>query len=240
VQRDEQSLVAVTIKQILTAEHRDSKFKIDGKDVSQVTLVGVILTAEQQPTNITYLVDDGSGKVNVRMYVDMETDAKMLEPNQYVRVVGNIRVINSGEMSVVGFQVMPITDFNEITFHNLEALSTHLRNTKGPAGGNAGGQQGGNMQQQQQMGNNNMNNANVINANGNSGGNGGGDSVQDQVMNIFNQDNSADAGTHVDQVCQQLSSIPRADILKAIEFLSDEGHLYSTIDEEHFKSTASS
>jgi hypothetical protein len=30
----------------------------------------------------------------------------------------------------VGFQLIPIVDFNEITFHNLECIHTHLRNTK--------------------------------------------------------------------------------------------------------------
>jgi hypothetical protein len=38
--------------------------------------VAVILTVEQQPTNINYMVDDGSGKINVRLYVDMDDESQ--------------------------------------------------------------------------------------------------------------------------------------------------------------------
>lgn len=237
--RDEQSLVPVTIKQIKAAEQRDSKFKIDGKDINQVTLLGAILSVEIQPTNIMYLLDDGSGKINVRLYVDVDGDAKALEAGTYVRVVGNLRMLGA-QVSVVGFQLLPVTDFNEITFHNLEVIHTHLQNTRGaPAGGAAPGGAAPAGQQNHGNGNTMNSSAGVIGADGSSGNAGGnGSSINDQVMQVFSQD-SADAGTHVDQVCSQLSHIPKPEILKAIEFLSDEGHLYSTIDEQHFKSTAS-
>jgi hypothetical protein len=48
----------------------------------------------------------------------------------YVRVFGNLRPTPGGR-SVVGFQLLPITDFNEITFHYLEVIAVHLRNTQG-------------------------------------------------------------------------------------------------------------
>ena len=42
-------------------------------------------------------------------------------------------------------------------------------------------------------------------------------------------------GMGVDQVFEQLKGkITRDELNKSIQFLSDEGHIYSTIDEQHF------
>ena len=35
--------------------------------------------------------------------------------------------------SIVAFHIQPLTDFNEYTFHFIEVVHTHLRNTKGAA-----------------------------------------------------------------------------------------------------------
>merc|ERR1740139_841897 len=35
--------------------------------------------------------------------------------------------------SIVAFHIQPLTDFNEYTFHFIEVVHTHLRNTKGSA-----------------------------------------------------------------------------------------------------------
>jgi hypothetical protein len=40
--------------------------------------------------------------------------------------------------SVVGFQLLEITDFNELTFHLLEAISCHLVTTSNAPGSTAG------------------------------------------------------------------------------------------------------
>ena len=46
-----------------------------------------------------------------------------------VRVYGHLRVFQ-GQKSVVAFAVSPVTDFNEITFHILDIVHTHLALTK--------------------------------------------------------------------------------------------------------------
>jgi len=135
--RDAQSLTPVTIKQLHNLESKDSKFKLDGKDLAQVTFVGVILSCEHQQTNLNYMIDDGTGKMNVRLYIDLEDENQREDKeNTYVRVIGNLREFG-GNLSVVGFQLIPIKDFNEITFHSLEVIAVHLRNTKGAPGGGA-------------------------------------------------------------------------------------------------------
>lgn len=67
-------MVPLTVKQLLEAEEKDSKFKVDGRPISQVTILGQILSIETQSTNVNYLVDDSTGKVNVRIYIDSDEE----------------------------------------------------------------------------------------------------------------------------------------------------------------------
>jgi replication factor A2 len=229
--RDAQTLVPLTIKQLQNSEIRDSKFKIDGKEVSQITFIGVILTVEAQNTNVNYLIDDGTGKINVRIYIDMDDETQkqsQWRENMYVRVIGNLRVFQNGP-SVVGFQLIPLTDFNELTFHMLEVIHTHCVNTKTAQGGSPAKAPAAQ-----------SNDSNVIsNSNfGNDGGDGAFSDIQKQVLQVFAQDHNNETGTSIQTVCERLSQFQRHDIQRAIEYLSDEGHLYSTIDEEHYKSTS--
>ena len=46
----------------------------------------------------------------------------------YVRVVGKIRNFQ-GQKQVVAFDVRPVKDFNEITYHMINAVSVHLAHT---------------------------------------------------------------------------------------------------------------
>lgn len=49
----------------------------------------------------------------------------------YVRVTGSVKPFNDA-LNVVAFDIHPIKDFNEITFHHLEAAFVHLETTRGP------------------------------------------------------------------------------------------------------------
>jgi len=251
--RDSQSLLPVTIKQLNDAApgaaNKEARLKIDGKQLAQITLVGVILQVDFQSTNVTYMIDDGTGKLNVKVYIDSEDENSskhaQYRVNTYVRVIGNYRVFNS-VVSVIGFQLIPVNDFNEITFHILQVISCHLKNTKGA---NAASQQqgtptgaaiGNNMNFSSSSPAPGLNRGNFIPNSGpmqqGCGELPGFSDVQKQVMGVFSNDRS-DTGVHIDNVCQHLPHIPRPEIMKAIEFMSDEGHLYSTVDENHFKST---
>jgi replication factor A2 len=78
----------VTIKQLFkaTQAHPDDGFKVDGKELSQVpkylqlliilqlTLVGIIMNIQEQSTNINFVIDDSTGKIEVRFWVDAEVD----------------------------------------------------------------------------------------------------------------------------------------------------------------------
>eukprot|EP00105_Crassostrea_gigas_P019292 XP_011437735.1 PREDICTED: replication protein A 32 kDa subunit [Crassostrea gigas] len=62
--------------------------------------------------------------------------------------------------------------------------------------------------------------------------------VQNQVHSII-QSNVTEEGASIENVCKQLRGVPERSVREAIEFLSSEGHIYSTIDEDHYKATDS-
>ena len=96
----------------------------------------MILSADEQTTNLQYTLDDGTDQIVVKMWVDQEQDDAFAErraqwkEGAIVRVIGNMRAFNNMK-SVVAYSIQPITDYNEYTFHFLEVIHTHLRFTKG-------------------------------------------------------------------------------------------------------------
>ena len=148
----------MTIKQILDAQqpHPDADFKVDGDAINQITFVGQIRNVSSQTTNITYKVDDGTGTVEVKQWIDRDT-ANMDEPlaedpskaklveNAYCRVWGRLKAFNN-KRHVGAHMIRPVTDYNEVNYHLLEATAVHLYLTRGPPpSAGANGQNGADM-----------------------------------------------------------------------------------------------
>lgn len=128
-------------------------------DLTQVTIVGQIRNISTQVTNHTYKLDDGTGTIEVKQFIDpeagmslegdaMEEDSKpKLAENVYARVWGRIKSFGTNNKRHIGAHVIrPVSDHNEIQYHLLEATLVHLQSTRGPlgAGGKANGAQGQN------------------------------------------------------------------------------------------------
>jgi replication factor A2 len=135
------SLRPVTIKQLIDAHHPHpdaEHFMIDGAETTQVTFVGQIRNISKQTTNVTYKLDDGTGSIEVKVWIDAETYANQDESNQkpepveqqYVRVWGRMKAFNN-RRHVGATIVRPIQDFNEIQYHLLEATAVHLHFSRG-------------------------------------------------------------------------------------------------------------
>lgn len=93
-----------------------------------------------QATNFTYKLDDGTGTIEVKQWLDPDTAEQAqqgkgrLPEESYVRVFGRLKIFNN-KRHVGANVVRPITDYNEVQFHLLEATAVHLYFTKGPPGG---------------------------------------------------------------------------------------------------------
>lgn len=139
-----QTLTPVTIRQLYNATQQQPEdiFKVDGKELNQVTIVGQIMSSQIQSTNLELLIDDSTGKIEVRQWLEpdeggnnsLEDQRAQFKEGVYVRVVGHLRAFQQ-KRSIMAFRIQPIDDWNEITFHLLEAIHVHLFNTRGPLEG---------------------------------------------------------------------------------------------------------
>lgn len=109
---------------------------------SQITFVGQIRNISTQTTNITYKIDDGTGVIEVRQWNDAELSTgdasgnhnaqrpKLVEEG-YCRVWGKLKTFNN-KKHVLAHVIRPVTDYNEINYHLLDATAVHLFFTRGP------------------------------------------------------------------------------------------------------------
>lgn len=133
------TLRPVTIKQVLEAQqpHPDATFKIDDVEVTQLSFVGQIRNISTQTTNITYKLDDGTGTVEVKQWIDADGTNDMsssspskLSVNEWVRVWGRLKQFND-RRHVGAHVIRPVENKMEITYHLLEATYVHLYFTRG-------------------------------------------------------------------------------------------------------------
>ncbi|WFC93816.1 Replication factor A protein 2 [Malassezia brasiliensis] len=130
------SLRPVTVRQVLNASqpHSDAPFTFDNAELSQVTLVAWIQNISRNATNVSYTLDDGTGQLDVRQWIDnsMDEGAKVDEfhTNEYVRVLGEVKSFNN-KRSVTAASIARLEDHNEYLFHQLDVIYTHLQLAKG-------------------------------------------------------------------------------------------------------------
>lgn len=232
-----QQIIPCTVSQLMSAAQAEDIFRVGEVEVAQVTIVGIIRSTDKSLTNIQYKVDDMTGApMDVKQWMDTEdpgVDSAVIPPNTYVKVSGNLRSFQN-HRSVVAFSIRPLEDMNEITSHMLEVVQAHMLLSKPqtmtgggssegvststpmskPGMGGMGGMGGGNSD---------------MSANGLSPG-------QNQVLRLIRSCQD-DQGISIQDLKHRLGGMSISVIKQAVEFLSNEGHIFSTIDEEHFKST---
>lgn len=224
-----QHIVPCTISQLLSATLIDEVFKIGNVEISQVTIVGIIRHAEKAPTNIVYKIDDmTAAPMDVRQWVDTDDtggENTVVPPETYVKVAGHLRSFQN-KKSLVAFKIMPLEDMNEFTTHILEVVNAHMVLSKSNS--------------QPSVGRASFSNPGMGEA-GNFSGNSfmptnGLTVAQNQVLNLIKACPRPE-GLNFQDLRTQLQHMPVAAIKQAVDFLSNEGHIYSTVDDDHFKST---
>ncbi|CAM9306001.1 unnamed protein product [Ascophyllum nodosum] len=263
--KDKQSILPVNVKQVIESEmtSQESGAKIDGVEVAQVKLVGCIVEMENASTNTEYTIEDTTGRLKVKIFHNdgeggNDRSAERRSRNQigtYVRVFGNVRSWKDDRHSVA-YDMQPISDFNEVTMHVLETIYTHLFLTKGPLPGKASVGGGAAVAQpnhgvgspglnrnslQRKQGFNSptqINSSASKNPSMHQQSSTGFTPLQQKVLDMFlGADDEQGRSTHDVIAVLQDHHVSAHQISEAISFLSSEGHLYSTIDEDHYKST---
>ncbi|KAJ3153784.1 replication factor A protein 2 [Geranomyces michiganensis] len=227
-----QSLRPVTIKQIGDARQPipDAPFVLDGEEISQVTLVGRVTSVSQQSTFVTYNLDDGTGNLDVKLFMnDDDNDDKARQRDAIVYAP-----VCQKRTSIVAFNIRPIETPDEITYHNTECEYVHLFLTKGGLPGHG---------VQQQADGNTYNQQNSMYGNGPGGApgvvdNGATTPLQAQIISFVSQYGHTQDGAAVPDIVQKFrGQASETDIRNDVVFLCTEGIFYSTTDEDHVKNT---
>lgn len=229
---DQQSITPTTLRMLWTAEHgTDEVFRIDGHPLVQVTFIGKVVSVDDtNNTNLAYKIDDGTGSMDVKFWLETDDtgaarNKEVLPTGSYVRVYGHLRNWQNS-LNVVAFRILPIPDSNEITYHFLEVIRVHLYNTKGPVPtgstpGITGVIGGGNVP--------------PAPAPGPSPSGVQFNDIQTAILQIVANAPNKDLGASRNEVvnaCNQRWA--PTSITEHMEFLLSEGHMYTTMDEEHF------
>ena len=156
-----------------------------------------------------------------------------LRKGVYVRAIGALRVF-SGNKAMTAYSIRPITDHDEVTFHFLEVCYVKQQMLKQHGGGGGGG--GG--------GQTAWNAAPPAHPYAAGGGAGGGASVRisgeikDDVRAVYDGPMGARAdGIAIASVVQALGGKYTIQaVAGAVSDLVNDGELYSTTDDQHFKS----
>jgi len=127
-----QSIVPVTIKQLIEMKSELGFFYIDGKELFNIKVVGWLEVIVSKSTQITFRVNDGTGSFEFMKFIDK---FGFIPPNlreySLVRIIGNPRS-NDGGNSVLVYDINLVEDWNQVTYHMLDTILVHLQHTKGP------------------------------------------------------------------------------------------------------------
>jgi len=224
-------VTAETVNQCTQVEGETSLFHCKHLSFHQICLVGIIRSVIKRANDITYLINDmTSTDVNVKLQSDDSEDMESEEnrpahaqfmENQYVRVYGVVKQLQ-GQKIVQAFRMLPIKDLNEVTHHILECMNASIYYSSKVDGEPCDMPVG--------RANNPLKNSNL------NGSNKPKDSFNDQVCAFVTECKSTQ-GVHISEICEHFKGVPEAKLRQALEFLSNEGHMYSTVDDDHFKST---
>jgi replication factor A2 len=228
-----QPLLPVSIRQLHNAQQVTpdaDDFTLNNQSLSVVCLIGQIVASQPTQTHLNYTVDDSTGTIDVRSWVDQENPQKNQQlwgAGDYVRVIGNLRSFGEKRYVVASAQLLPVDDYNEVTHHFLEIIHLNLtlsgRRAKGtdvapnsyykaPVSSNNN--------------NNNNNNNNSLSE------------IQGLIIGVVQENDTNGEGLSIDSLVQNFSELyDESTVRKHIAFLIDEGHLYNTTDADHVGAT---
>nr|VDD13067.1 unnamed protein product [Brassica oleracea] len=229
-------LVPVTVKQINESSHsggEKSGIVINGIELTNVSLVGLVCDKDiSKVTEVRFALDDGTGRIDCKRWVNESFDAREMESVQdgtYVRLNGHLKTFQGNKQLLV-FSVRPIVDFNEVTFHYIECIHFYSKNSDSQLG-----QQVGDVTQSHTVNTNQATTLNPVMPSQNSDGNGR-KNLDDMILDYLKQPacTARQQGIHLDEIAQQLK-VPKNKLEGVIQSLEGDGLIYSTIDEYHFK-----
>ncbi|XP_061035177.1 replication protein A 30 kDa subunit [Eubalaena glacialis] len=214
-----QDIIPCCVNQLLTSTVIDNVFTIRGIEVSQVSIVGIIRQAEMAANYVLYKIDDMTTKpIEVRQWVGRDRAKQgitLLPVGVYAKVLGILKC--SAEVkSLEVLKIRVLEDMNEFTTHILETVNAHMMLDKA-ASGQSVPVVPSEMDEAQRHSEYHP------------------DFIRKEVLRLIHECPRQE-GKSVRELQTELSNLSIGTINQAVEYLTVEGHIYPTVDGEHFKS----
>lgn len=223
---EEQTVLPVTIAMMLTSRTVDDRPQLqDGRVLHRVRFVAAVRGVEDMSTNVEYEVEDGTGLIKVKEWLDdHKENAKTAEIREqtkkehvYIKITGQLKDYG-GNKQVVADSIRPLNTGNELAHHMLEVVyieQKHKEKQQQPAFTPGFGQPATGRPLQNTA-------------------NGQGDSLREQILDMI-KGNQTDQGLSIDQCIKAMSAVDQSKIRGMFDILSQEGIIYSTVDDNHFQ-----
>lgn len=194
-------------------------------------MIAILRNIEVTSTRIIYKLEDHTGRIDAHLWLEdgsSEPQDPKIKPNKYVSIFGSVRN-QGGTKAIMVFKITAVDSPNIVNTHLLEVLNTRYsaeefsRKSNGldsGAGGNGFGESA-------------------------MGGGGGGGSASDncgltgkalQVYKLI-KENSSPEGISLTELQKKMPKCNGQEITEITDNMVLEGHIYTSIDSEHFLST---
>ncbi|XP_055349026.1 replication protein A 32 kDa subunit-A-like [Paramacrobiotus metropolitanus] len=231
-------VVPVTISEInKCSDLKQDRIKIGNVEVNRITLVAQVRECKPLTSYVSFLLDDKTGStIEAKLWGDSQEELARcaVSVGQYVRLYGSIKSLGDN-VSISAFSIQPVRDINEVFFHMLDVVHSHAVLDKiakgemvvnGATGGTAL------MSQPQQGFVTSV--PGMLDLQGDMGGAGGQATPQglpaDQQA-VYAYLRGCGGEGDIREMYKVLRQFKQKDLERAVEALSGEGHIFSTVDD---------
>ncbi|KAF4664746.1 replication factor A protein 2 [Perkinsus chesapeaki] len=263
--KESMGLIPVTVAMVANAvgelEVGENNPKFHGKEVSMAEIVGAVVDIQRKNENaLEYTIDDGTGCILAKRYLDgglstLGAPGEDIQIGQYVTVVGPVKRFST-ETAITAHKMEPITSPDRIAYHIIAVSHAMVMLTEEIPNMKASLQNSGNAQSsgQQQHHHAAVKQQDVL-------GGFGGTNYQTQSHQSLMQRNSSIGGNAIlgrarqmlipelraafggmmaafsrQQVIMRFNTrFSMDEINQMLQALTDDGQLYTTEDDDHFK-----
>lgn len=215
----------MAIQQILNSS--PDGVKIFNFNYGIVKVVAILRHIEVTSTRIIYKLEDHTGCIDAHLWLEdgnAEPQDLRIKVNKYISVFGSVRN-QGGTKAIMAFKITPVMSANVVNTHLLEVLNTRYfaeefsRKSNGLDGGVAGNGFGESAM-----------------SGGASSDNCGLTGKALQVYKLIKEHKSAE-GISLTELQKKLPKFSNQEIMETTDNMVLEGHIYTSIDSEHFLST---
>ncbi|GAB0092324.1 replication protein A 32 kDa subunit [Sergentomyia squamirostris] len=219
--QSKEGVAPLTVGQVL--QLGDDGIKIFGFTYGVVSLVAIVRQIEPTSTRTLYKLEDHTGTIDSYLWEDENNKAEKLHIplNKYVRAYGMAKTVNGVKVLTL-FKIMPTKNVNEFTTHMLEMMQARFQGEK--------------YQRMMESGADANDSKNMMDVDV-SDSNGSGLKGKHLLVYQAIKNHGTEEGISNQQLHQKFKHIPLQEIRQITEAMSLEGHIYSSVDPDHFLPT---